>query len=194
MKDQITAETIDILRQAAEQNTVISQEDAEMYAMRDVLGVRRDWEVGLGPSIPRSSLGVAQTLDRGSSSSSSHTDPLVAEMRAQMDAQQAELQEMRQQIVFLTQMHNQPPMTPQPPPAPQPGGTDQQTPRSTPGSTSGSTPGSMDFLRDRPYGSGGASGSALGSGGRGRGSGSRSSGNLFGRENSTIDKMYRKKT
>ena len=168
---------------------MISQEDAEMYAMRDVLGVRRDWEVGLGPSIPRSSLGVAQTLDGGSSSSSSQTDPLVAEMRAQMDAQQAELQVMRQQIAFLSQQHNQPPTTPQPPPASQPGGTDQQTPGSTPGSTSGS----MDYLRDRPYGSGGTSGSASGSGGRGRGSGSRSSGNLFGRGNSTIDKFYKKK-
>ena len=164
---------------------MISQEDAEMYAMRDVLGVRRDWEVGLGPSIPRSSLGVAQTLDGGSSSSSSQTDPLVAEMRAQMDAQQAELQVMRQQIAFLSQQHNQPPTTPQPPPASQPGGTDQQTP--------GSTPGSMDYLRDRPYGSGRRSGITSGSVGRGRGSGSRSSANLFGRANSTIDKLYMKK-
>ena len=167
----------------------ISHEDSEMYARRDVLGVCRDCKVSLGPSIPRSSLGVAQTLDRGSSNSSSQTDPLVAEMRAQMDAQQAELQGMRQQIAFLSQLHNQPLTTPQPPPASQPGGTDQQTPGSTPDST----PGSMDFLRDRPYGSGGMSGSASGSGGRGRGSGFRSSGNLFGRGNSTIDKFYRKK-
>ena len=123
-KDQITAQTIDILRQAEERNTVISKEDAEMYAMRDVLGVRRDWEVRIGPSITRSSLGVAQALDIGSSSSSSQTDLLIVEMRAQMDAQQAELQEMRQQIAFLTKMHNQPPTTPQPPPAPLPGGTD----------------------------------------------------------------------
>ena len=90
---------------------------------------------------------------------------------------------MRQQIAFLTQfqMHHHPPTTPQPPPAPQPGCTDQQT------------PGSMDFLRDCPYGSGGTSDSASGSGGRGRGSGSRSSSNLFGRGNSTIDKLYKKK-
>ena len=101
-KDQITAQTIDILRQAAEQNTVISQEDAEEYAMREVLGVCRDWEVGVGPSIPRSSLSVVQALDRGSSSSSSQIDPLISEMRARMDAQQAELHEMWQQIAFLT--------------------------------------------------------------------------------------------
>ena len=123
MKDQITAHAIDILRQAEEQNTVISQEDAEMYAMRDVLGVRRDWKVRIGPSIPRSSMGVAQALYRGSSSLSFQTNPLVAEMRAQMDAQQAKLQEMRLQIAFLTQMHNQPPTIAQPPPTPQPGGT-----------------------------------------------------------------------
>ena len=49
MKDQITAQTIDILLQAEEQNTVMSQENAEMYAMCDVLGVRRDWEVGIRP-------------------------------------------------------------------------------------------------------------------------------------------------
>ena len=51
----------------------------------------------------------------------------------------------------------------------------------------------MDLLRDRPYRSDRTSGSASGSGGRGRGSGSQSSGNLFSRGNSTIDKFYRKK-
>ena len=40
MKDQVTAMMIDILRQAEKQNTVISQEDAEEYTMREVLGVR----------------------------------------------------------------------------------------------------------------------------------------------------------
>jgi hypothetical protein len=42
VNDQVTAMTIDILRQEEEQNTVISQEDAEEYAMHEVLGVRRD--------------------------------------------------------------------------------------------------------------------------------------------------------
>ena len=130
MKDQVTALVADIMRQAEEQGQVISQESAEEYAMREVFATRRDWEVGIGPSIPRSSMGMARALDKCSKSSSSRTNPLVSEMQstlssqqAQMEDQQAEQHEMRQQIAFLTRMSQKSPTTPQPQPTSQPGAT-----------------------------------------------------------------------
>ena len=64
------------------------------FFMKDLvtaLVTRRDWEVGIGPSIPRSSLGMARALDEGFSSSSSRTDLLVSDMQSASLTQQAEL-------------------------------------------------------------------------------------------------------
>ena len=63
----------DMQRQAAESGQMFDIDQAEQYAMDTVLGQRRDWYVGIGPSIPRSSYLLAQAQDDSSSSGSSST-------------------------------------------------------------------------------------------------------------------------
>ena len=88
----------DMQRQAAESGQTFDIDQAEQYAMDTVLGQRRDWYVGIGPSIPRSSYLLAQAqYDSSSSGSSSRRvpDPVVSELQAALAAQQAAMEEMR---------------------------------------------------------------------------------------------------
>ena len=105
---------------------------------------------------------------------------VLSSQQVQMEAQQAEMHEMRQQIAFLTRMSQQSPTIPQPHPTPQPNATtDQQT------------LGFVEFMRDRLSESDGTGSSGTGNSGGARGgcTGSQN-GDLFGRGNSTIDKLY----
>ena len=164
----------DILRQAEERGEEVSLERAEEYAMHDVLGPRRDWDVGIGPTTPVGALSVARAQDGSSSGSSSQSraDPVLytelqaqlAAQQAQMAAQQMQMEEMQRQLLSFTQMHTQASLTP-----------------TSAAMADNVTPGSAEFQRDRPSGSGSGRGGS--SSGRG--------GNLFGRGNSSIDKFYR---
>lgn len=165
----------DILRQAEERGEEVSLERAEEYAMHDVLGPRRDWDVGIGPTTPVGALSVARAQDGSSSGSSSQSraDPVLytelqaqlAAQQAQMAAQQMQMEEMQRQLLSFTQMHTQASPTP-----------------TSAAMADNETPGSAEFQRDRPSGSGN---------GRGGSSSSGRGGNLFGRGNSSIDKFYR---
>ena len=90
----------DIQRQAAESGQTFDIDQAEQYAMDTVLGQRRDWYVGIGPSIPRSSYLLAQAQDDSSSSGSSSRrvpDPVISELQAALAAQQVTMEEMRRE-------------------------------------------------------------------------------------------------
>ena len=82
-------------RQAEEQSVVFNQDDAEEYAMPDILRNRQDWYVGIGPTVLRSSWAISQAQDESSSSGSSSRgvrDPVVGELQAQLAAQQVAME------------------------------------------------------------------------------------------------------
>lgn len=160
----------DMQRQAAESGQTFDIDQAEQYAMDTVLGQRRDWYVGIGPSIPRSSYLLAQAQDDSSSSGSSSTrvpDPVISELQAALAAQQAQMEAFQRQFFAYTQQHPSPMQTSPammhpgttPPSASMP---NVQTPPSASMPNADQTPGSVEFQRHR------SSGSARGrSGGRG---------------------------
>ena len=161
-------EVEDIQRQAAESGQSFDIDQAEQYAMDAVLGQRRDWYVGIGPSIPRSSYLLAQAQDDSSSSGSSSRrvpDPLVSELQAALAAQQAAMEEIRReqraemetfqrQFFAYTQQHPSPMQTSPatlhpgttPPSASMP---NVQTPPSASMPNADQTPGSVEFQRHR---------------------------------------------
>ena len=176
----------DMQRQAAESGQTFDIDQAEQYAM-DTVGQRRDWYVGIGLSIPRSSYLLAQAQDDSSSSGSSSTrvpDPVINELQAALAAQQAQMEAFQRQFFAYTQQHPSPMQTSPammhpgttPPSASMP---NVQTPPSasmpnvhTPSSASMSnadqTPGSVEFQRHRSSGNAsGRQGARARSGGRG---------------------------
>ena len=104
----------DMQRQAAESGQTFDIDQAEQYGMDTVLGQRRDWYVGIGPSIPRSSYLLAQAQDDSSSSGSSSTrvpDPVISELQAALAAQQAQMEAFQRQFFAYTQQHPSPMQT-----------------------------------------------------------------------------------
>lgn len=120
VKGRINALVADLHRQAQLQGTVLDPDNVEEYAMTEIISSRRDWYVGVGPSISKSALVIAQAQDDSSSSDSSSrrgSDPAViklqnqlAEQQAAMAAQQAAMEEMqRQMFAFSQQFSSIPP-------------------------------------------------------------------------------------
>ena len=176
----------DMQRQAAESGQTFDIDQAEQYAMDTVLGQRRDWYVGIGPSIPRSSYLLAQAQDDSSSSGSSSTrvpDPVISELQAALAAQQAQMEAFQRQFFAYTQQHPSPmqtspammhpgttppsasmPNVQTPPSASMP---NVQTPPSASMPNADQTPGSVEFQRHRSSGSAsGRQGARARSGGR----------------------------
>lgn len=164
----------DIQQQAADKGEEVNIDEVEQVAMRLVLGERNDWFVGIGPSIPRGYLQLAEASDGGTSSSSSRShraDPVVSELQATVQSQQASLQsqqammeQMQRQIMELTQNMR----SSQPEPHPHPSPVTPQ-PRSTPPLASRddqTMPASVEHQRERPSGSSDNS-ARRGRGGRG---------------------------
>ena len=92
---------VDIQRQAEEEGAEVDTDDLEQATMCIVLGRRRDWETGIGHSIPRGALLLAAAQDASSSSSSfsrTQHDPAVSVLQSTVQAQQAMMEEMHRQI------------------------------------------------------------------------------------------------